>query len=199
MKLKAVLFDLDETLLPVERVYRRGVRAAWREFRRERRVSGDRFCKLYCAARRTVKSRLGAAPTARSRLLYFKELVEAAAGRPRPAQALALMRAYDGAWSALETGAGRRTARRLAGRYALGVVTNQVCTMQLLKMSRLDPRGRLFAARVTSEEVGVEKPDPRIYREACRRLGCRPAEALMVGDSWKDDILGARIDREFGS
>ena len=33
-----------------------------------------------------------------------------------------------------------------------------------------------------SYEVGAEKPDPAIFLEACRRLGVRPEEALMVGD-----------------
>ncbi|HET8569411.1 MAG TPA: HAD-IA family hydrolase [Candidatus Limnocylindria bacterium] len=33
-----------------------------------------------------------------------------------------------------------------------------------------------------SFEVGAEKPDPRIFRAACERLGVRPEETLMVGD-----------------
>lgn len=33
-----------------------------------------------------------------------------------------------------------------------------------------------------SYEVGAEKPDPAIFLEACRRLGVRPEEAVMVGD-----------------
>lgn len=36
---------------------------------------------------------------------------------------------------------------------------------------------------VLSFEEGVMKPDPKIFRVACDRLGVEPAEALMVGDS----------------
>ena len=37
-------------------------------------------------------------------------------------------------------------------------------------------------AFVHSFQVGAEKPDPRIFRAACERLGTRPDETLMVGD-----------------
>ena len=45
---------------------------------------------------------------------------------------------------------------------------------------------------VISEEAGVTKPDPRIFRLALERLG-RPAdETVMIGDAWDTDIAGAR-------
>jgi putative hydrolase of the HAD superfamily len=45
---------------------------------------------------------------------------------------------------------------------------------------------------VLSEEVGVRKPDPRIFREALRRLGhLNPGTVLMVGDDPVADISGA--------
>lgn len=42
-------------------------------------------------------------------------------------------------------------------------------------------------AFVLSFELGVAKPDPRIFRSACDRLGLPPAEVLMVGDHRPDD------------
>jgi putative hydrolase of the HAD superfamily len=190
MKVKAVLFDLDETLLPVDRIYIKGLRAAWGAYRKNSPISWEGFRRRYRDARRNVKKRLGKAPASRSRLLYFKELTECAAGRPQPALALKLMRAYDTAWSSLRLERGRRAAQALAPKYRLGIVTNQVCTMQLQKMSRLDPEGKLFSALVTSEEMGSEKPDGKIFREACRRLRVVPKECVVVGDSWDHDVIG---------
>lgn len=43
-----------------------------------------------------------------------------------------------------------------------------------------------------SEECGFAKPDPRIYREALRRGGCTPGEAIHVGDSLINDVQGAQ-------
>jgi putative hydrolase of the HAD superfamily len=44
---------------------------------------------------------------------------------------------------------------------------------------------------VVSEEVGVSKPCPEIFQVALSRVECSPQEAVMVGDSWKTDVLGA--------
>jgi putative hydrolase of the HAD superfamily len=48
-----------------------------------------------------------------------------------------------------------------------------------------------FQALVISAEIGVEKPDPEIFVHALRQLGCSAASTLHVGDSWREDILGA--------
>ncbi len=44
---------------------------------------------------------------------------------------------------------------------------------------------------VTSEEVGVSKPDPKLFLVAAERLGVRPENIVMIGDSWKD-VEGAK-------
>lgn len=48
-----------------------------------------------------------------------------------------------------------------------------------------------FDAIVSSAEVGYEKPDPRIFREALNRLRTSPGQTLHVGDSIDDDFRGA--------
>lgn len=49
-----------------------------------------------------------------------------------------------------------------------------------------------FEHVVVSAEVGSEKPDGRIFAEACRRLGRPPARVLHVGDNPVDDVEGGR-------
>ena len=44
---------------------------------------------------------------------------------------------------------------------------------------------------VSSAEVGLHKPDPRIFELACRRVGVEPREAVHVGDHHYADVLGA--------
>ena len=51
--------------------------------------------------------------------------------------------------------------------------------------------GERFAAIVYSSDVGVEKPDPRIFHAALDRLGVAPHEAVHVGDSVREDVEGA--------
>lgn len=45
---------------------------------------------------------------------------------------------------------------------------------------------------IDSAVVGVEKPDPRIFRLALERAGAQPQEALHVGDLCSVDVAGAR-------
>ena len=48
-----------------------------------------------------------------------------------------------------------------------------------------------FDVIVSSADVGLHKPDPRIFELACQRLGVRPAEAAHIGDHHYADIVGA--------
>lgn len=51
--------------------------------------------------------------------------------------------------------------------------------------------GELLETVVCSAEVGLHKPDPRIFELACARLGMAPGEAAHVGDHHYADIIGA--------
>ncbi|MEY3597658.1 MAG: hypothetical protein RL521_80, partial [Bacteroidota bacterium] len=45
---------------------------------------------------------------------------------------------------------------------------------------------------INSEDVGVRKPDPKIFHYAFERAGTHAQESIMIGDDWEADILGAR-------
>ena len=49
-----------------------------------------------------------------------------------------------------------------------------------------------FKVVVASEEVGIAKPDPRIYELAANRLGVMPAECIMIDDR-EDYCSGAKV------
>ena len=48
-----------------------------------------------------------------------------------------------------------------------------------------------FDAILDSQVLGIYKPDPEIFRVACAATGCKPEEALHVGDSPAADVAGA--------
>lgn len=50
---------------------------------------------------------------------------------------------------------------------------------------------QLFDTLIDSHDVGVEKPDPRIFTLALERLQVRPDQALYVGDIYGIDVVGA--------
>lgn len=49
-----------------------------------------------------------------------------------------------------------------------------------------------FAFVIFSQDVQVEKPDPKIFQITAERAGCDLTEILHVGDSLKNDVMGAK-------
>ena len=49
----------------------------------------------------------------------------------------------------------------------------------------------LFEVTIVSAEVGVGKPDPGIFDAALAALGAAPTDAVMIGDSLARDVAGA--------
>jgi putative hydrolase of the HAD superfamily len=77
---------------------------------------------------------------------------------------------------------------RLRDTYHLGVVTNGAPCLQREKLSA-SGLAEFFDTIVVSGDIGVGKPDPRIYLEALLRL--QVTEAVMVGASIRRDVEGA--------
>lgn len=80
--------------------------------------------------------------------------------------------------------------RYLAAKYPLTVVTNGFVEVQHEKFDKSGLRD-CFAHIVLSEEVGCQKPNPRIFEEALRMNGLSAEDVVMIGDSWNSDIQGA--------
>ena len=80
--------------------------------------------------------------------------------------------------------------RYLAAKYPLTVVTNGFVEVQYEKFDKSGLKD-CFAHIVLSEEVGCQKPNPRIFEEALRMNGLQAEEVVMIGDSWNSDIKGA--------
>ena len=74
--------------------------------------------------------------------------------------------------------------------YKLGIVSNFYGNMDAVLKS--EGLARFFGAVADSRAVGAEKPDAAIFNYALSRLGARPQEAVMVGDSVKRDMAGAK-------
>lgn len=50
---------------------------------------------------------------------------------------------------------------------------------------------KYFKAIIESAVMGVRKPDPRIFEHGVKALGLLPGETLVIGDSYRKDILPA--------
>jgi FMN phosphatase YigB (HAD superfamily) len=84
-----------------------------------------------------------------------------------------------------------QTLRTLSSRYRIGVIANQPAgTEERLTKWGLTP---FISICLSSTEVGLEKPDPAIFQLALSQSGCKPSQAVMIGDRLDNDIRPARL------
>lgn len=78
----------------------------------------------------------------------------------------------------------------LSKKYRLGVIANQVAGTK----DRLDNWGigKYFDVVVASAEAGCAKPDLKIFNLALEQVGCKPNEAVMIGDRLDNDVVPAK-------
>lgn len=79
----------------------------------------------------------------------------------------------------------------LGERYRLAIVTNGIPDVQRTKLDRTGLTAR-FEVVIVSGELGVGKPDPRIYDETLRQLDLAADACVMVGDNFRRDVAGAQ-------
>lgn len=93
-------------------------------------------------------------------------------------------------WEIPASDARSALGRLRAHGYRLVVVSNADGRLQeLLERTGL---AHFLDAAIDSHDVGVEKPDPRIFHLALARVGGRPDRALHLGDLYQVDVVGAR-------
>ena len=167
MSIRALLFDLDNTLID-----RDAAMAEWLATL----VPAEHVAPLVTldhgsySPRPAFYSALGAAaglPAGEARERFAQEMPTLVRLRPDAAELLA------------------RTTLPII------IVTNGLSQMQRTKVVAAGLEGRVQGV-IVSEEVGSEKPSPGIFRAALRLVGCTAQEAIMIGDHPINDIAGAR-------
>jgi len=73
--------------------------------------------------------------------------------------------------------------------HLLGMIS--VCTQDVPEVWEDTALGGKFDVTVFSCDVGLSKPDPRIYQLAAEQLGVAPGDCLFVGDGANDELPGA--------
>ena len=95
----------------------------------------------------------------------------------------------------------QHTLETLHCRYKIGLLsnTNMSTASHVSKALNQLCIGEFFDAVTTSYEMGVEKPDPRIFESILDEIGVSPTEAVMIGDDPEKDIKpAARLGMKTG-
>lgn len=190
--IKAVIFDIDNTMYDFDKANRTGM-AALRKYAAENfGMEPDEAVELIKRCMDIVAERTGGNCAAlHNRLLRFQCFLEQI-GSTDYGKALEMYHVY---WDALiedmEPEPGLLSLlRSLRERgIKIGIGSDMTAYMQYKKLIKLGAM-RYLDFIVTSEEAGAEKPTPRFFELCVEKAGCKPEECVFIGDSLKKDVIG---------
>jgi putative hydrolase of the HAD superfamily len=195
VRIRAILFDLDNTLFDHHTSARAGLQGFLRHLNRKpsRELARSWFEIEQRNYARFLAKEISFQEQRRERLRQFLPLI----GTVPPATDTQLdgifatyLRNYEQAWVAFQDSAPTLRALCAVGLRA-AVVTNGNQDQQVSKIRKigLEPfLDEVFSSGMT----GHAKPDPEAFLVPCRRMGVPPAKTLYVGDSQVVDVAGAR-------
>ncbi len=191
---KAIFFDLDDTLFDHRHSCRMGLAALQTHFSRLNEQEMPLLEETYQAYlnanyNQVLTGQSTIEDSRRDRMRRFLHHFGCETAEPAMTTAVTLYRrAYE---RYLQTVPGAETLlAALHGRYRLGLISNGLVFYQFKKIGRLHLK-HYFDHFFISEAVGLQKPDSRIFEAASQQFKVSPETAVMVGDSWNSDILGS--------
>ena len=190
----AVLFDVDDTLLDFRASEKVACRAVF-DLYPVRSLSPDVFLAAFQNASNStwdlyMQKRITRAEVADKTFEDLARLLPMSNCADTHDAALAFEEAFA-EQSVVEPDASRVLAS-LHDRYVTGVISNH--EQPAVQRRRLAASGlaELLDVVVISGDVGIEKPDPRVFDHALQLLGMTAKQCLFVGDSIISDDAGAR-------
>lgn len=192
---KAVLFDLDDTLFDHRHSSRSGLQAVQQRYSCFQQATLDELEQAHMAILEEVHLSVlrGELSLQQARAKRMERLFRQFGGASFCAMAGEAASLYRELYQdARQTVPGTiALLEALRPSVKIGIVSNNLLSEQQEKLRHLGLEGHIDAL-VVSEEVGIAKPDARIFQVALERLQCRADEAVMIGDAWQNDIVGAR-------
>ncbi len=79
----------------------------------------------------------------------------------------------------------------LRPKYKLHIITNGFHEIQFKKMQNANLLN-YFDIVITSENIGVKKPNPKIFFHALKQANAKTYESIMIGDNLEADVYGAK-------
>lgn len=192
--IKAVIFDLDDTLYDYKALERAAFECVGELVRERLGVSEEQCEEAFMRARQVTKAKLGETATSHSRMLYFQKTLEYLDIRPLYL-ALEMYETYWGFFldNMLLYPGVRELLEALHEKYIrVGVCTDLLAHIQHRKLRRLGMMDDVDCL-VTSEEAGVEKPAPGIFHLCLEKLRLPAEEVCFVGDNLERDVKGAMV------
>ena len=192
-RVRAVLFDLDNTLFDHTRASREALIEAAREFEPMVAVEAERLCDEFTRHNDACWVLAVRGEMTREELTLARFARTLAALRVSGVVPDRLSEAYLARYRhrPAEVPDARDTVLRLREAFGVGVVTNGFPDLVEDKLAAIGLAGALHPI-VVADRLEVMKPRPDAFLAALEELRLDPPEALYVGDSLDVDVAGAR-------
>ncbi len=179
--IKAVIFDLDNTILDRSRTFRNFIMSFVESYFNHLGTTELLIQRIIDLDQDGYKDKTE----------LFRELVEELPWKTKP-ELYELLEYYQTHYvrNAILMDQAKEVVQYLKTKYRIGLITNGRSIIQYGKIDRLGIRDE-FEFILVSEEVGIKKPHPQIFEIAIDRLQVRPEECIYIGDHPKNDIEGA--------
>jgi epoxide hydrolase-like predicted phosphatase len=82
--------------------------------------------------------------------------------------------------------------RKLRKKYKLIIVANNVKEWIVKKLKEYGIY-KLFDGVVVSSELGIRKPDPRIFTYTLKKFKLKPEKCIFISDELNEDLTGAKV------
>ena len=193
-RLKAVIFDLDDTLYDHLHSARHGLYELARRFPEMQTVSVRELESRYSDALESIHLRLlrGEVDQTTARIIRMQQLFASFGISVDDRAALdeykQFRRDYDSVCQVVR-GTYELLNRLQSLNLRLAIITNNLVSEQWPKLDQLGLTS-IFEVVSISEEVGFSKPDHKIFETTLDRLSLDADDVVMVGDSLSSDIAG---------
>jgi len=179
--IKAVIFDLDNTILDRSKSFRNFTISFVETYFNHLDFTGRIVDRIIDLDQDGYKDKLE----------LFRELLNVLPWKTEP-ELTELMNYYQLHYvrNAVLMDHATEVIQYLRPKYKIGLITNGKTKIQYGKIDQLGIRNK-FDAILVSEEVGIKKPNPQIFEFVLSRLELEPDECVYIGDHPRNDIEGA--------
>ena len=187
-KIKAVLVDIDDTLLDFTKSANEAVLRSGKDLNLE---LPDNMCEIFHRINPALWREIEAGKLTREELhkirfnIMFKEAGVDFEGPVFEARFRENLR-----HSAVRVDGSSEMLEYLSKKYVLGTASNAQYEQQVMRLSEAG-LAEYFTYFFISERLKAEKPSPLFFNRCLEGLGREPEEVVMIGDNYQADIKGA--------
>lgn len=186
-----IFFDIDDTLLDHKTSEYLGAKEFFKEYKQYFKFDEEQFYKKWhnAADKYFNKYLNGEITFKQQRIERVKEVFAFSSMKLLDDTAESIfnkyLKIYENNWKPFKD---VLSCLQQLDEYKLGIISNGDLEQQSLKLQKIGIK-RYFSIIVTAGEVGVAKPNVKLFDIACKRANEIPQNCYYIGDNLKTDII----------